>query len=67
MLKENICSDCGDAEIHRDSKQLKYCRYCAEKAGHTYLFKTTIDHDKLRDKVGGFLATKILKDCKEGY
>lgn len=60
------CLDCGCAETHPDTNKIpcRYCRLCAEKNGHAYLFVTTIDHDKLRAKLGDELAESVLKECR---
>lgn len=59
---EGKCWDCGAMIEHRDSPHM--CRRCAEKSGEYYLFKTEIDHDKIRELVGDKLAEEILYKCK---
>lgn len=58
-----LCTDCGSTPVHEDSP-CGYCRRCAEKGGHRYAFRTEIDHDLLRAKVGRHLAAQILDECK---
>jgi hypothetical protein len=71
---DGICSDCGVQPIHPDSLA-SYCRQCSERAGHHYLFKTEIDHDKLRARLGIMLphfmksyvpklVEDLIKTCK---
>lgn len=58
-----LCTDCGSTPVHEDSPY-SYCRRCAEKGGHPSAFRTEIDHDLLRVKVGRDLAQQILSECK---
>lgn len=61
-----MCTDCGSTPAHVDSPQ-GYCRYCAEKGGHSYLFNKVIDVDKLRSLVGETLAREIIMKCENLY
>lgn len=59
------CYDCGTAQEHQDDPGM--CRRCSEKGGNYFLFKTEIDHDKLRSYVGNKLAEEILSKCKVDF
>jgi len=59
-----LCPDCGSTPAHEDSPP-SFCRRCSEKGGHRDAFRTQIDHDKLRAKVGRDLAAQILKECAD--
>ncbi len=62
---ETTCYDCGCRASHRDSDG--WCRNCGEKNGERYLYCTSIDHDKLRAKLGDELAAEVLNECREDY
>ncbi len=67
MSLSETCGDCGCTPAHEDMPNLARCRSCASKGGHDYAFKTTIDHDKLRAKVGRELAAEIIAECKDTW
>lgn len=60
------CTDCGSREAHW-ADHYGYCRPCAEKGGHKYLFYKCIDIDLLRNKVGPKLADEIIKECEDRF
>lgn len=64
LAGQGTCTDCGTAPAHEECPA-GYCRRCSEKSGHRYAFKTEIDHDKLRAKLGRELAAQVLAEC--GY